>query len=70
MKRGNQTRRIVAQGRDIYAFSAPLVCEAVQRILGGKVHGAGAQAPGAILDARDFLSALAPHHLTFEGTGG
>jgi NAD(P)H-binding len=70
VKRGNQTRRIVAQGRDIYAFSAPLVCEAVQCILGGKVHGDGAQAPGAIFDAKDFLSALAPHHLTFEVTGG
>jgi hypothetical protein len=70
VKRGDQTRRIVAQGRDIYAFSAPLICEAVQCVLDGKARQIGAQAPGAIFDARDFLSALAPHHLTFEVTGG
>jgi short subunit dehydrogenase-like uncharacterized protein len=70
VRKGAQTRRITAQGRDIYAFSAPLVCEAVQRILDGKVLSRGAQAPGAIFDSRDFLDALAPGHLTFEVTAG
>ena len=70
VRRGDRTRRIIAQGRDIYAFSAPLVCEAVQRILDAKVRDNGAQAPGAIFDARDFLSALAQHHLTSVVTGG
>jgi short subunit dehydrogenase-like uncharacterized protein len=70
VRKGNHARRIAAQGRDIYAFSAPLVCEAVQRILDGNVRGSGAQAPGAMFDARDFLDALAPQHLTFEVTGG
>jgi short subunit dehydrogenase-like uncharacterized protein len=66
LRRGDQTRRIAAAGRDIYAFSAPLVCEAVQRILGGKTsNSAGAHAPGAIFDAADFLTALSPRHLTF-----
>lgn len=65
VRNGGDIRRIAAQGRDIYAFSAPLVCEAVQRILDGRAWGTGAQAPGAIFDARDYLDALAPHHLSF-----
>jgi short subunit dehydrogenase-like uncharacterized protein len=56
-----KTRKVVAQGRDIYAFTAPLVCEAVARILQGEVREtSGANAPGAIFDARSFLRALAP----------
>jgi hypothetical protein len=70
VKRGGQTRRVAARGRDIYAFSAPLVCEAVQRILDGRIRGRGARAPGAVFDVRDFLSALTPQHLTFEITDG
>jgi short subunit dehydrogenase-like uncharacterized protein len=66
VRKGDQMRRIVAQGRDIYAFSAPLVGEAVQRILDGNVRASGSQAPGAVFEARDFLNALAPQHLTFE----
>jgi hypothetical protein len=66
VRRGDQTRHIVARGQDIYAFSAPLVCEAVQRILGGEVRESGSQAPGAVFEARGFLNALAPQHLTFE----
>lgn len=58
VKNGNQSRRIAAKGRDIYAFSAPLVCEAVCRILQGGAQNSGAQAPGAIFDARDFLDTL------------
>ncbi len=55
------TRKLVAQGRDIYGFTAPLICEAVQRILEGKVkEHSGAHAPGAVFDARSFLRALAP----------
>ncbi|MFP3943280.1 MAG: hypothetical protein ACLFWF_05275 [Alphaproteobacteria bacterium] len=70
VKRGVQTRRVAAQGRDIYAFTAPLVCEAAQRIVDGEVRDSGAQAPGAIFDADDFLKALAPRHLKFKVTGG
>ncbi|THK34565.1 saccharopine dehydrogenase [Ensifer sp. MPMI2T] len=65
VRKGEQIRRIAAEGRDIYAFSAPLISEAVQRILDGRARGCGAQAPGAIFDARDYLDALAPHHLSF-----
>ncbi|NJO34866.1 MAG: NAD(P)H-binding protein [Rhodospirillales bacterium] len=63
-------RRAMARGRDIYAFSAPLVCEAVQRILDGEVRTAGAQAPGAIFDAAHFLAALVPAHLALEIEAG
>ncbi|MXQ14021.1 saccharopine dehydrogenase family protein [Microvirga makkahensis] len=65
VRKGGHIRRIAAQGRDIYAFSAPLICEAVQRILDGRARGNGAQAPGTAFDARDFLNALAPQHLSF-----
>lgn len=70
VRKGSHTRRIAAQGRDIYAFSAPLICEAVQRLLNGGVSSAGALAPGTIFDARDFLTALSPRHLTYTMTGG
>ncbi|HEX6564687.1 MAG TPA: saccharopine dehydrogenase NADP-binding domain-containing protein [Chthoniobacterales bacterium] len=65
IRRDGKTRRITAQGRDIYAFTAPLVCEATARLLEGKFSNAGGQAPGVIFDAHEFLSALAPDHLTF-----
>ena len=67
LTRGTERRRIAAQGQDIYAFSAPLICEAVERILDGRVAGVGVQAPGAAFDAPDFLRALAPD-LTVELT--
>jgi uncharacterized protein YbjT (DUF2867 family) len=68
--RDNNARRIIARGRDIYAFSATLVCEAVERLLEGKFSSVGAQPPGAIFDAQEVLSALTPDHLTFEITAG
>jgi short subunit dehydrogenase-like uncharacterized protein len=66
--RGGESRRIMAKGRDIYAFSAPLVCEVAERLVKGKFSSTGAHAPGAILDAKDVLTALTPDHLTFEIT--
>jgi short subunit dehydrogenase-like uncharacterized protein len=55
------TRRARARGRDIYAVTAPLVCEATQRILDGETaQSSGAQAPGAIFDSRGYLRALTP----------
>ena len=64
--RAGARRRAIVRGRDIYAASAPLVCEAVQRLLEGKFRAAGAQAPGEIFDAEELLAALAPEHATFE----
>ena len=66
--RGGESRRIIAKGRDIYAFTAPLVCEVAERLLEGKFSDTGAHAPGAILDAKDILAALVPDHLSLEIT--
>ena len=63
-----ESRRAVARGRDIYAFSAPLVCEVVERLLAHGFAHSGAHAPGAILNAHDVLAALQPDHLTFKIT--
>lgn len=52
------TRRLSASGQDIYAFTAPLVGEAVERILSGRIRTFGAQAPGAVFEAASFLEAL------------
>jgi hypothetical protein len=65
VRKGSKVRRAIVQGRDIYAFTAPLVVEAVERILDGRVRGSGALAPGETFDAMDFLRALAPQYLTF-----
>ena len=61
-----RTRRALAQGQDIYASTAPLVVEAVQRILDGHARGSGVQAPGAIFDAPGFLRALASGRISVE----
>ena len=66
VRNGSEERRATAQGRDIYAFTAPLVVEAVERILDGRVRGSGAVAPGEVFHAEDFLLALAPEGLTLE----
>jgi short subunit dehydrogenase-like uncharacterized protein len=64
------TRRAIGRGRDIYAFTAPLVVEAAQRILEGDAKGVGVLAPGEMFDATNFLRALTPEFLTFEIEAG
>lgn len=64
VQRGNQDGRAIARGRDIYAVTAPLLVEALQRILDGRVRGNGSFAAGEAFDARDFLAALAPEAIT------
>jgi short subunit dehydrogenase-like uncharacterized protein len=66
VRKGPDTRRAIARGRDIYAFTAPLVVEAAQRILDGAAEGVGVLAPGEMFDAPSFLRALTPEYLTFE----
>lgn len=61
VRSGGEERRIVAQGRDIYAITAPLVVEAVQRVLDGRTKATGVVSAGKIFDAAGFLAALAPH---------
>lgn len=65
-RKDGETRRVIAHGRDIYAFTAPLIVEATQRILNGKVEARGVLAPGAMFDAMDFLQSLTPLYLTLE----
>jgi hypothetical protein len=63
---GSQERRAVATGRDIYAFTAPLVVTATECVLGMQRKTAGVFAAGEIFDARDFLKSLCPAHLSIE----
>lgn len=61
VRSGEAERRAVARGRDIYAVTAPLVVEALDRILTGRTRTTGVASAGAIFDAPDFLRALSPH---------
>src|SRR5262249_37834758 len=63
VRRGAAERRITASGRDIYAVTAPLVAEALDRILDGRATGTVGSAAGALSDAGDSLAALAPEPL-------
>ncbi|MDH6167667.1 short subunit dehydrogenase-like uncharacterized protein [Variovorax boronicumulans] len=65
-RRGGEERRAVASGRDIYAFTAPLVVEALARVVGGQVKTPGVLTAGEAFDARDFLASLSPGHLSFD----
>jgi hypothetical protein len=64
VRRGTEERRVVASGRDIYAVTAPIVVEAAERIVNGLARRNGVVAAGEAFDARDFLNALSPAHLT------
>ncbi|WP_405842188.1 saccharopine dehydrogenase family protein [Streptomyces sp. NBC_01518] len=66
--RDGETRRAVASGQDIYAVTAPLVVEATCRVLADPHRPSGVVTAGALADARDFLSALSPGHLTLDFT--
>lgn len=61
LRRDGVERRATAQGQDIYAVSAPLAVEAVDRVLTGRTRTTGVASAGAVFDAADFLEALSPH---------
>ena len=61
VRSGGAERRAVASGQDIYAVTAPLAVEAVDRILTGRTRTVGVASAGEIFDALDFLRALSPH---------
>ncbi|MGW0816401.1 saccharopine dehydrogenase family protein [Streptomyces viridiviolaceus] len=61
VRSGGAERRAVARGQDIYAVTAPLVVEAVDRVLTGRTKAVGVVSAGEIFDAPDFLRALSPH---------
>nr|WP_307872550.1 saccharopine dehydrogenase NADP-binding domain-containing protein [Actinoplanes ovalisporus] len=58
VRSGLEERRVVAAGQDIYAVTAPLAVEAVDRILTGRTRATGVASAGAVFDAPDFLRAL------------
>jgi hypothetical protein len=60
VQRGKDIRRLSAQGVDIYAFTAPLVVEAMERLVRGRHERAGVLATGEVFDAKDFLAAMLP----------
>ncbi|WP_199509526.1 saccharopine dehydrogenase NADP-binding domain-containing protein [Nucisporomicrobium flavum] len=61
VRSGGTQRRLAATGQDIYAVSAPLAVEAVDRILTGRTRTTGVASAGAIFDAPDVLAALSAH---------
>lgn len=63
VRRRDAARRLVAQGRDIYASSAPIVVEAAERVINGLARKTGVVAAGDTFDAGDFLNALSSAHL-------
>ncbi|ALG14871.1 saccharopine dehydrogenase family protein [Kibdelosporangium phytohabitans] len=58
VRRGDGQRRASARGRDIYAVSAPIVTEALDRILTGRTTATGVITAGEAFDAKDFLRSL------------
>ncbi|MEU9703981.1 saccharopine dehydrogenase NADP-binding domain-containing protein [Streptomyces sp. NPDC047981] len=61
VRAGGEERRATASGRDIYAVSAPLAVEAVDRLVTGRGRTVGVASAGAMFDAPDFLRALSAH---------
>ena len=61
VRSGREERRAVASGQDIYAVTAPLAVEAVDRVLSGRTRTVGVASAGAVFDAGDFLRSLSDH---------
>jgi hypothetical protein len=60
VRSGDRFQRATAFGRDIYAVSAPIVVEALQRLLTSEAaEMTGVRSLGELFDARGFLEALA-----------
>ena len=60
VQKGNDIRRLTARGVDIYAFTAPLIVEAMERLVSGRHERAGVLTAGEVFDAKDFLAAMTP----------
>jgi short subunit dehydrogenase-like uncharacterized protein len=63
---GKLQRRAVVRGQDIYAVTAPLVVEALCRLLAHPRPSRGFVTAGELGNACEFLDALTPRHLTYE----
>jgi short subunit dehydrogenase-like uncharacterized protein len=59
VRNGDEERHATATGRDIYAITAPIVVEAVERMCLGSQPSGGAFALGQRVDASDLLHTLA-----------
>jgi short subunit dehydrogenase-like uncharacterized protein len=70
VERDGRARRATAQGFDIYAVTAPLVVEALERVLSGEGARVGAWAAGEAFDAADFLRSLEPEHFELRFASG
>jgi short subunit dehydrogenase-like uncharacterized protein len=67
-RRSEEERRLAVHGRDIYAVTAPIVVEAVERLLTGRYRSGGVGTTAEIFDPPDFLRALAlAGHIRIEG---
>jgi hypothetical protein len=55
---GDEEQRVTAEGGDIYAITAPIVVEAIERTCAGPQQRAGAFALAELVDASEFLQAL------------
>jgi uncharacterized protein YbjT (DUF2867 family) len=66
VRKHGQERRASAAGRDIYALTAPLVVEAMERLVDGRHRCLGVTTAGTAFDAIDFLAALSPAHLELD----
>lgn len=66
VRRGDRERRSVVSGQDIYAVTAPLLVEAMERVLALPLGTAGVFAAGEIFPALEFLRALHPEPLRLE----
>jgi hypothetical protein len=58
VRNGDEERRVTVRGQDIYAVTAPIVVEAVERLCGGPRNEAGAFALGERIDAAAFFQSL------------
>jgi hypothetical protein len=56
--KGDEERRVSAEGGDIYAITAPIIVEAIERVCAGPYVRSGAFALGELVDASAFLQAL------------
>ena len=62
-RRGVEVRRATISGRDIYAVTAPIVCEGVNWVLDGRAGASGVSPGGELFDARAFLEALSSEQI-------
>jgi hypothetical protein len=66
VRSGENIRRAMATGRDIYAITAPLITEATIRIVNGMIKKTGVVSAGEVFDAKDFLQSLSPEYLSID----